>query len=97
MKQGKRRTFSICLTDLPKDRILKHQNGKMYLNLESYDYDEPDKFDNDFSVSIPLSKEEIERKKQGEKMNRIFLGSGRIWENQDMQPISKEDEDDLPF
>lgn len=54
MKQGKRRTFSICLTDLPKDRILKHQNGKMYLNLESYDYDEPDKFDNDFSVSIPL-------------------------------------------
>ncbi len=89
--------MSICLTDLPKDRILKHPNGKLYLNLATYDYDEPDKFDNDFSVSLPLTKEEIERKKAGEKVDRIFLGNGRIWEDKGMQPAKEEDFDDLPF
>ena len=51
-KQGKRRTFSICLTDIPNERILIQENGKKYLNLESWDNDEPDKYDNDFSVRI---------------------------------------------
>ncbi len=63
MKQGKSRTMSICVSDIPKDRILKHQNGKMYLSISTYDNDEPDKYDNDFSVSLPLTKEEIEAKK----------------------------------
>lgn len=94
---GKNRTMSICLTDLPKERILKHSNGKLYLNLSTYDYDETDKYDNDFSVSLPLNKEEIALKKTGEKVNRIFLGNGRIWEDQGMQESSKEDHDDLPF
>lgn len=98
MKQGKKRTFSICLTDIPKERILKHENGKLYLNLQSWDNDEPDQYDNDFSVSIPLTKDEIEKKKNGEDVKRIYLGNGRIWENQtNMQPISEEDKDDLPF
>lgn len=98
MKQGKKRTFSICLTDIPKERILKHENGKLYLNLQSWDNDEPDQYDNDFSVSIPLTKDEIERKKNGEDIKRVYLGNGRIWENQtNMQPASDEDTDDLPF
>ena len=62
MKTGKNRTMSICLSDLPKERIFKHENGKMYLNLSTYDYDAPDKFDNDFSVSLPLTKQELDRK-----------------------------------
>ena len=57
-KQGKRRTMSICLTDIPKDKILIHENGKKYLMLETWDNDEPDKYDNDFSVSVALSKDE---------------------------------------
>lgn len=89
--------MSICLTDLPKDRILSHSNGKLYLNLSTYDYDETDKYDNDFSVSLPLNKEELARKKQGETVNRIFLGNGRIWEDKGMQPAKDEDIDDLPF
>lgn len=95
---SRNRTLSICLTDLPKDRILKHENGKMYLNLATYDYDEPDRYDNDFSVSLPLTKEEIERKKNGEKVNRIFLGNGKIWEDQNKtRPVTEEEKDDLPF
>lgn len=104
-KQGKRRTFSICLTEIPKDRILIHENGKKYLNLESWDNDEPDKYDNDFSVRISLNKDEIERKKNGEEIKSIYLGNGRIWE-----PVNKmheatpeevakmeEEDSDLPF
>ena len=97
MKQGKSRTVSICLSDIPKDRILKHENGKLYLSLSTWDYDEPDRFDNDFSLSISRSKDEIERIKAGEKINRIFLGNGRIWENKGMAEASEEDTDDLPF
>ena len=96
-KKGRNRSMSICLTDLPKERIVKHENGKMYLNLSTYDYDETDKYDNDFSVSLPLTKEEIEKKKNGETINRIFLGSGRIWPDKELKPISQEEQDDLPF
>lgn len=97
MKQGKTRTMSLCLTDIPKERILKHENGKLYLAIQTYDYDEPDKYDNDFSVSISLNKEEIEQKKSGGQVQRIFIGNGRIWEVKGMQPSSPEDHDDLPL
>lgn len=94
---SKSRTMSICVSDIPKERILKHENGKMYLSLSTWDYDEPDKYDNNFSVSISLNKEEVERRKSGEKIDRIFLGSGRIWQQKEMEPITEEDKDDLPF
>ena len=95
---GRSRTMSICLSDIPKERILKHQNGKMYLNLATYDLPEPDRFDNDFSVSIPLTKEEIERKKAGETVLRTFLGNGRIWEDKtNTQPATDADVDSLDF
>jgi hypothetical protein len=89
--------MSICLSDIPKDRILKHSNGKLYLPIQTYDYDEPDKYDNDFSVSISLTKEEIEAKNNGQDIKRVFIGNGRIWENQGMQPATEDDTDDLPF
>lgn len=95
---GKNRTMSICLTDIPKDRIIKHQNGKLYLNIATYDLDKPDQYDNDFSVSIPLNKDEIERKKNGETIMRTFLGNGRIWEDKvNTTPANAGDLDDLPF
>ena len=97
MKTGRNRTMSICLSDIPKERILKHENGKLYLPIQTYDYDEPDKFDNDFSVSISLTKQELEAKKNGEQINRIFIGNGRIWEDKGMQQATEEDTDDLPF
>lgn len=98
MKQGKRRTMSICLTDLKEavDKMKKAGNGKVYISIETYDYDEPDKYDNDFSVSVCRSKEEIERIKSGEKVNRTFIGNGRIWEPKE-QPVTEKDADGLPF
>ena len=105
-KQGKRRTMSICLTDIPKDKILIHENGKKYLMLETWDNDEPDKYDNDFSVSVALSKDEVERSKSGEKILRTYLGNGRIWEPvnkmreatpEEVAQMENEDDDGLPF
>lgn len=93
---SKSRTLSICLTDLPKERILKHSNGKMYLNLVTYDYDAPDQFGNHFSISLPLTEIQVKKKENGEKIQRVFLGSGKIWGNSSSQ-ISKEEADDLPF
>lgn len=100
-KQGKKRTMSICLTDVSKDRVLQHANGKKYLMIETWDYDTPDKFDNDFSISISRNKEEAERIKNGEKIDRIFIGNGRIWEQTEaMRPLTEVEinaADDLPF
>lgn len=89
--------MSICLSDIPKDKILKHENGKLYLNLSTYDLDAPDRFDNDFSVSITLTKEERERKKAGEEIKRTFVGNGKIWPDKGMTPASEDDLNDLPF
>lgn len=98
MKNGRNRTMSICLSDIPKERILKHANGKLYLPVATFDYDQPDKYDNDFSVSMPLNKEELERKKNGEKVDRVFLGNGKIWEQTaNITAASEEEVKDLPF
>lgn len=100
MKAGRRRTMSICLTDLKEkaaDKIVKAANGKLYIQIETYDYDEPDKYDNDFSVSVSRSKEEIERAKAGEKIDRAFIGNGRIWEDQAPTAPTPDEVNDLPF
>lgn len=106
MKQGKKRTMSICLSDIPKEKILIHENGKKYLMLQTWDNDEPDKYDNDFSVSVCMNKDEIERSKAGEKIPLTYLGNGKIWEHkpamreatkEDIENWEQEENDDLPF
>lgn len=100
MKQGRKRTMSICLTDLKEkaaNKMVKAGNGKIYILLETYDYDEPDKFDHDFSVSVSRNKEEADRVKNGEKIDRVFVGNGRIWEDQSAEQATQGDIDDLPF
>jgi hypothetical protein len=94
---GKSRTMSVCVSDIPKEKLFRHENGKVYLLLQSYDYDAPDKYDNDFSVSMQLTKQEQENKKAGQDVKRVFLGNGRIWDDKGMQPLTEEEQDDLPF
>jgi len=71
---SKLRTFSICLSDIPKEAIIDHKNGKKYVNLTTWDNDEPDKFGNDFSVSISQNKEEREA-----KARKTYIGNGKIY------------------
>lgn len=43
------------------------------------------------------TKAESEKIKAGEKINRIFIGNGRIWEPKELQELTEEEKDDLPF
>ncbi len=72
--------MQLCLSDIPEERILKLDNGKSYVLVKTYDYKETDERDNDFSVSLALNKEEQELQKQGQKVNHIFIGNGKIWD-----------------
>lgn len=95
---SKLRTMSICLSDVPKDRILKHKNGKMYLAVQTYDYDEPDRYNNNFSVQLPYNNDEKKRREAGEKIPRIFVGSGRTFKvEENMRPINDNEADEIPW
>ena len=101
---SKLRTFSICVDDIPAEKLVTAKNGKRYLNLTSWDNDEPDKYGNDFSVSISQSKEEREAKNK-----KTYLGNVKVvWSNgSNVMPEPKGSEprqappqstaDDLPF
>lgn len=98
MKQGRKRTMSICVSDIDKSKIIAHENGKKYLAIETWDNETPDKYDNDFSVSVSLNKEEIEKKKAGEEVKRVYLGNGKIWpDTNNTRAITAEEADDLAF
>ncbi len=93
--KGKLRSFSICLSDLPKDKMTKAVNSKIYINLNSWDNDETDQYDNDFSVTVNFTKEEREaRTAQG--LKNLYVGNGRVIAT-GQQAATPEDTDDLPF
>lgn len=89
---SKLRTFSICLSDIPTDAIIEHKNGKKYLNLTTWDNDEPDRYGNDFSVQISQTKEERER---GDK--KVYLGNGKIYKGNGESKQKDGGKDGLPF
>ncbi|MBF03210.1 MAG: hypothetical protein CMP76_07935 [Flavobacterium sp.] len=72
---SKLRTLQICLSDIPKDKIIKHQNGKEYALLKTFDYDTTNDRDEDFSISMMLTAEEQQKKQQGETIKQTFVGS----------------------
>jgi hypothetical protein len=59
------------------------------MNLTTYDYDVPDQFGNHFSVSLPLTEHQIKQKENDEKIQRVFLGNGKIWEDSTRQITQK--------
>lgn len=93
---SKLRNYSICLSDIPKEAIYESpKNGKKYINLTSWDNDEPDKFGNDFGIWVSQSKEERDR-----KAPKTYLGNGKIYKSD--QPssggsVKAGKSDDLPF
>jgi|GEM_PF-1327917 len=96
-KIAKLRTLNICLSDLPREKMfLSEKTGKIYINLQTWDYDQTDQYNNDFSITIPLSKEEIEAKKNGQKVPLTFVGNGKIIKSElYVRPLGNDDK--LPF
>jgi len=93
--------ISVCLSDLPKDKMKKPANGKVYINLIVADRREPDQYGNDLTVFVSQSKEEREA-----KADKIYCGQGKKLQQQtapsaeqiEAAPgVSEEETNDLPF
>lgn len=90
---------SICLTDIPRERIKQGTNGKKYINVCVSEMQHPDAYDNTHSVFMSQTKEE-----RAAQDPRIFIGKGK--EVRFNPPVTPEnvaqmppatDVEDLPF
>lgn len=90
---------SLCVSDIPKDKIFVADNGKKYIGICVSTLREPDQYENTHSVFIRQSKEERERKDK-----RVYIGKGKaVVFNPEPTPDQVADlpvaetVDDLPF
>jgi hypothetical protein len=91
-------TISICLSDLPKDKIKQADNGKKYINLILSERKEEGKFGETHTLSVSRTKEE-----RAAQVPTVYVGSGKEYQpqpstpqNVDTLPVA-EDDGDLPF
>jgi hypothetical protein len=92
--------ISICLSDVPKDKIKQATNGKKYLNLVVAERKETSQYGETHTVFISQDKVEREAKK-----DKCYIGGGKEFkqvvtvvtvEEVDNMPVA-EDFNDLPF
>jgi hypothetical protein len=91
--------ISICLTDIPKDKITKSdKNGKQYLSIIVDERKEPDTYGNTHTAYVSQSKEEREK-----GVKRVYVGNGKEYKfnKQSSAPQGNSTptsgSDDLPF
>ena len=92
--------ISICLTDLPKEKITtSEKNGKKYINLVVDALKEKDQYGKTHTIYLSQSKEEREAKEK-----KVYVGSGREYifeaksEDKPKETMSETiPSDDLPF
>lgn len=91
---------SVCLTDLPKEKIKLAENGKKYISLTIRDLQTVDAYGNTHTLFVSQTKEEREA-----KANRTYVGRGKevvfraatpTIEDVESLPAA-ENLDDLPF
>ena len=82
---------SICVSDIPKDKLTQAKNGKLYLNIDIWVNEEKDKYENIGSVSVRQTKEEREA-----KTKKVYIGN---FKESELKPQVAEQSaiDDLPF
>lgn len=92
--------LSVCLTDLPKDKIKLADNGKKYISLTIRDLQSVDAYGNTHTLFVSQTKEEREA-----RANRTYVGRGKevvfraatpTIEDVESLPAA-ENLDDLPF
>ena len=64
---------SICLSDIPKERIQTAQNGKKYITIITAEKRETDKYGKNCTAYIEQTKEEREFSR-----DKIYVGSGWV-------------------
>lgn len=86
---------SICLSDIPKDKITEGKNGKKYLNVTLWVNDSPDQYGNIGSVQVSQTKEQRE-----EQEKKTYIGNFKQPQTQAASTPQEEPAnvaDDLPF
>jgi len=91
--------ISICLSDLPKDKIKEGKNGKKYINLVVAKRKEISQYDETHTVFVSQTKEE-----RDSKTDKVYIGGGKEFtqstavtsENVDEMPVS-DNNNDLAF
>lgn len=91
---------SICVSDIPRDRIKMAENGKKYISICVSERKEVDSYGNTHTIFMAQSKEEREA-----KAGKNYIGSGKAY-NPSPTPVTSQDieampsiaeTDDLPF
>lgn len=90
---------SICVTDIPKQKIKQATNGKKYLNITVASRRETDQYGNTHTVFVSQTKEEREQKEE-----RAYIGSGKAVNltpaaatPSQVEQMPQAEVDDLPF
>jgi hypothetical protein len=83
---------SICVSDIPKEKLTQAKNGKLYLNIDLWINAEVDKYGNIGSVSVRQSKEEREVKEK-----KIYIGNFKKSDLKQPEVPAQNIIDDLPF
>jgi hypothetical protein len=63
---------SICLSDIPEDKITTSSNGKKYVNIVVDQRKEKDQYDNTHTVYMSQSKDERQA-----KIPKKYVGNGK--------------------
>ena len=98
--------ISICLSDIPKDRMSKATNGKIYCNIVVAMRKEPDQWGRDLKVYMQPTKKDKEN-----SIGKIYVGGGKTFifaQNSTSEPSQADidkilppddnnKKDDLPF
>lgn len=87
MDQNTAINASICLSDIPKDKIVKHKNGKLYLNVDIRPRKEVNEYKEDCFMIVRQTKEE-----KAAKEKPRYLGNGRtiVFKGESVNPADLE-------
>ena len=94
-------TISLCLSDIPKEKIKSANNGKKYVNLVLFERKDIGQYGETHTLAVSNSKDEREA-----KCATVFIGSGKYYGNKSASPTIEEIEEmpsadildgDLPF
>lgn len=82
---------SICVSDIPKNKLTQAKNGKLYLSVDIWLNDQKDQYENIGSFSVRQTKEEREAKER-----KTYIGN---FKESELKPAVPEQQaiQDLPF
>ena len=91
-------TGSICLSDIPKEKITEAKNGKKYLNLTLWVNDTADQYGNIGSIQVSQTKEQRDAQEKKQYIGNFKAPTAQAAPAQSAAtPASADTNDDLPF